>query len=500
MSEPYEEQFVARNKALRNLPSVTRVSGTPRARELTGLIGEKALTLLVKAELEALRDSILNAEDLSGAEASTSATMEAAVLKGVEIAARAYSAPARNCINATGVLLHTNLGRAPLGETVVAHILASAEYTAVQMDLESNRRCRRDTLIEKLLTELVGSEASTVLNNNAAATFILLKALASGKEVIVSRGQLVEIGGSYRMPDVMAESGAILREVGTTNKTHLSDYENAISEETGAVLFVEPSNYVVEGFSSFPGIAELASVCRPAGVPLIADIGSGALRDLQQYGINEVTCLSDALRQGADVTCSSGDKMLGGPQAGIICGSRSILEKVRKSPFARMFRVDKLTLAGIEATLLEFAAGRQDSTIPLYAMLSKTLSELRKKAESIAQQLGSENDLLVEVVETSAFVGGGSLPGERIPSISLKLSLKPSELDLSQFARLLRVGKKSVFCRLKENAALFDMRTVLAGQESALLGEIKAAMVQVRKSSSGSNGIAEDSSRQRDGS
>ncbi|MCL4151940.1 UNVERIFIED_CONTAM: hypothetical protein GTU68_027046, partial [Idotea baltica] len=299
--------MASKQDSLKSLPSVSRLLESDAGALLAARVGQGIATFFIRQALAEQRSALL-----SSSESNVSLDREAVsrlVLAHAERKALRTEPEARRAINATGVLLHTGLGRAPLGAKPLEAIEANAAYGVVQVNLEDNSRSLREKLIQELLAELIGAEAATTMNNNAAATFMLLHVLAAGKEVIVSRGQLVEIGGSYRMPDVMEQSGGILKEVGTTNKTHLSDYERAINENTGAILYVEPSNYVVQGFSSMPSIADLATLTKPRGIPLIADIGSGALHDLSKYGFKDISNLKTALSDGADVTCSSGDKL-----------------------------------------------------------------------------------------------------------------------------------------------------------------------------------------------
>ncbi|MCL4154847.1 UNVERIFIED_CONTAM: hypothetical protein GTU68_020048, partial [Idotea baltica] len=391
---------------------------------------------------------------------------------------RKRSPEARSAINATGVLLHTNLGRAPIAGYAIDMLASTAGYGVVQIKLEDNSRSKRDEEISSLLSVLTGCESATVVNNNAAATFMLLNSLAAGAEVIISRGQLVEIGGSFRMTDVMDQSGALLKEVGTTNRTHLYDYERAISENTGALIYVEPSNYEVIGFSCFPSLAELCELGKKHNIPVIADLGSGALVPTEKYGIKHSLTIAEALSAGAAITCSSGDKLIGGPQAGIICGSAELVARVRKSPFARMFRVDKLTLTGIESTLQEFVNGSFEKTIPFYQMLSVSVDDLEIRAKQLSDAL-IQNGLQVKIESTNAFVGGGTLPAERIASFAVVLESKVVKVE--SLARALRLNIPPIFCRIENNALYFDMRTLLKGHLELLIEHIPLVCQGIEK-------------------
>jgi len=304
---------------------------------------------------------------------------------------------------------------------------------------------------------------------DAAATMLVLHTLAAGREVIISRGQLVEIGGSFRMPDVMAMSSAVMREVGTTNRTHLRDYENAIGERTGALLHVHTSNYRVRGFASTPGIRELAELGRSRGLPVIDDIGSGALVALDDFGMTNEPLVADSLSAGADVACFSGDKLIGGPQSGILVGRREIVDRLRKSPFARMFRVCKLTLAALEATLVHFVNGDYAEALPFYRMLGRPLGELGEQAESFLGRISGLPGVEAEADDDVAYIGSGSIPDEGIPSRVVRLRASPPPDEL---VRRLRVASPPIFARIQDDAVVFDMRTL--SREEA--DEVSAAL------------------------
>jgi L-seryl-tRNA(Ser) seleniumtransferase len=375
---------------------------------------------------------------------------------------RIISPEGRKAINASGILLHTGLGRAPFCKEAVEQMKIFTGYSILQTDLGSGKRALREEKIEKMLVELTGCEAATVVNNNAAATMLILNTLAEGKEVIISRGQLIEIGGEFRMPDVMEKSRALIREVGTTNRTHLKDYEKAINENTGAVIHVHTSNYRVRGFTGTPKVCELRKLLdRYPGIPLIDDLGSGALVSLSQFGLPDEPLVSDSLAAGSDIVCFSGDKLISGPQSGIICGKKEIIERVRKNPFARMFRICKMTVAGLEATLVHFLNGTYRESIPLYKMLSIDMKFLNRRAEKLAVRFSKLKDISATVENDFAYVGSGAIPDEGIPSVILRISQPGNDGFTETASKKLRNNIPAVFCRINDNSLIFDMRTLI---------------------------------------
>ncbi len=357
-------------------------------------------------------------------------------------------------INATGVVLHTGLGRAPLPDAAAAAAArAGRSYGDLEVDRETGRRGKRTTRAESMLTALTGAEAALVVNNGAAALMLALAALARRKDVLVSRGELIEIGGEFRIPDILAASGARLVEVGTTNKTRLSDYRAALSSTTGLVLKVHPSNYRVVGFAATPPAADLAAVAHTAGVPFLYDLGSGLLERF--HGVPEdEPAATTALADGADLVCFSGDKLLGGPQAGILVGKGDLVERLRRNPIARAVRVDKMQVAALESVLAAYATGKQGD-LPVWRMLRESGDDVKRRAQRLAATL--DGDLSgAHVRPSEAVVGGGSMPGYGIPSWAVEVECpEPPSL-----AARLRTGRPSVFCRVKEKAVVFDVRTV----------------------------------------
>jgi L-seryl-tRNA(Ser) seleniumtransferase len=371
-------------------------------------------------------------------------------------------------VNATGVVLHTGLGRAPLPEVAVKAVTRTAlGYSDLEIDRATGVRGRRTTRAEFLLSALTGAEDALVVNNNAAALLLSLAALARRKEVLVSRGELIEIGGEFRLPDIMAASGAKLVEVGTTNRTRIQDYRSVLSPRTGLVLKVHPSNYRVVGFAQSPSLSSLTAVARRAAVPLLFDVGSGLL-DRYRGVPAEEPAATEALVSGADLVTFSGDKLLGGPQAGVILGRRDLVARLRRHPVARAVRVDKMTVAALEAVLRLYAAGRR-SDIPTWRLLDERPAALRTRARAVADALPG-----AAVERAEAVAGGGSLPGYAVPSVVVRL---PADRPADLAARL-RVGNPAVFCRVEEDALLFDLRTVIPEEDRRLTRAVRYALSQ----------------------
>jgi L-seryl-tRNA(Ser) seleniumtransferase len=386
----------------------------------------------------------------------------------------------RPLINATGVILHTNLGRAPLGDRVLDHIVAvSRGYSTLEFDLARGERGSRHSHVEREIVAVTGAEAGMAVNNNAAAVLLALAELARGREVVVSRGQLVEIGGAFRIPDVMAQSGAILRKVGTTNKTRFEDYARAIGPDTALLLKVHTSNFRLVGFVESVETADLVQLGHAHGLPVMEDLGSGVLRPLTVSGWSEPS-VAEVVAAGIDLVTFSGDKLLGGPQAGILAGRADIIARLKKNPLARALRVDKMTLAGLEMTLRLYREGRQDE-IPLWRMLNATPAELKRRAASVARRVkrslaaaGADAD--VRVVDATAPVGGGSLPAVEWPTAAV--SVRPLHLSLRRVEERLRGGIPPVVARVENDSLWFDLRTVQPGEEAVLTTAIVAALAR----------------------
>ncbi len=381
----------------------------------------------------------------------------------------------KRVINATGVVLHTNLGRAPLPkEAVDAMAVVASRYSNLEYDLERGERGLRYVHVVDILKKITGCESALVVNNNAAAVFLVLNTLASGKEVVVSRGELIEIGGSFRMPDVMRSAGAILKEVGTTNKTRLSDYRAAISENTALILKVHPSNYRIMGFTQTVPLKELVSLGREYGIPVYEDLGSGLFVDVRRYGLPYEPTVQESLRAGVDIVSFSGDKLLGGAQAGIILGRRELMEKVRRNPINRALRIDKLTLSALEATLRLYMEERPETKVPVLGMLSQGLEELSKKAQKLLELLGEVEGYSFRIVEDTSTVGGGALPLAELPTccVAIKGAQSPQRIE-----ELLRTRPLiPVVSRIKDDMVLLDMRTVFEDELETLARSVREAL------------------------
>ncbi len=369
-------------------------------------------------------------------------------------------------INATGVILHTNLGRAPLSKGTIAAMKAAAEdYSTLEYDLEKGQRGSRLTHAEAILQKLTGAEAAVIVNNNASAVLLVLSALASKKRVVISRSQLVEIGGGFRVPDVMKQSQAKLVEVGATNKVRISDYKDALAEPTGLVMRAHRSNFKIIGFTEEPALKEIVQVAHQANVPVVDDLGSGTLLDTAKYGFAHEPTVQESLAAGVDLVCFSGDKLLGGPQAGIILGKKDLMDKVRKHPLARAVRADKTCLAGLTATLLHYLRDEAEREIPIWKMMSLTLDQLKVRAEAWRDELGQG-----EVIRSESTVGGGSLPDECVATYVLALNVKSPDA----FLKKLREANPPIIARVENDAVLFDPRTVL--NDEALFSVLKSLL------------------------
>lgn len=386
----------------------------------------------------------------------------------------------RRVINATGVIVHTNLGRAPLAnEAIAAMNNAARGYSNLEYDLEAGARGSRQSLIGSKICELTGAESALVVNNNAGAVFLALMALASRREALVSRGELVEIGGSFRIPDVMAASGAVMVEVGATNKTHFRDYKNAVNDRTALLLKVHRSNFYIGGFTEEVSVEELSPLAREKGLILMADLGSGALIDTARFGLPHEQTPGELLKRGADIVTFSGDKLLGGPQAGIITGKRDILACLKSHPAHRALRPDKLTLAALEATLRLYIQGREEE-IPVIAMLAAKPGDLKKRADALAAKLykiinkGAREKLSLDVIESAARVGGGAMADAEIPSWALAISYK--ERAPGAIVEKLRYGDTPVIARIERDRVILDMRSLWDAEETEIAELVLAAI------------------------
>ncbi len=450
---------------LRDLPSVDRLMLAARA-ELDEATPQALLRAAARAELDTARRALQQGE----APDPEALSIEA-LARGVRTRIEQWLTPSlRPVINATGVIIQTNLGRAPLSAAALAAMAAvGAGYSNLEYDLERGERGSRNVHLERLLTRLSGAEAAMAVNNNAAAVYLALIALAAGREVIVSRGQAVEIGGGFRIPDVLRQSGAVLVEVGTTNRTYARDYADAINERTALLLRVHSSNFRLTGFVHEPALGELAEVGRAHGVPLLDDLGSGTFLPTTPYGLAPEPTVQESVDAGADLVTFSGDKLLGGPQAGLIVGRRDLVEQLRRHPLARAMRVDKTTIAGLAATLQSYLRGRATDEIPVWRMIGIPLETLRARATAVAAALSAAG-LRAEVVACQSAVGGGSLPGETLPGAGVAVAPGPEGAE--DCATRLRRGAPAIVARIVDERLLFDLRTVLAEDEPALVRRV----------------------------
>jgi L-seryl-tRNA(Ser) seleniumtransferase len=452
---------------LRKLPAVNTLLKEPDLKKSVTKLGRAVVVNSIRKAIEEVRDLLKN-QALTGTDEDE---IRRKVIEDAKKNLAAITRPHyRKVVNATGIILHTALGRAVLSTAALHQIQDELSgYSLLQADIESGKRSQRDSYIEQLLQQLTGAEAATVVNNNAAATSIVLNTVASGKEVIVSRGQLVEIGGAFRLPDVMAFSGAKLVEVGTTNKTHPHDYVNAITENTAAILRVHPSNYKIQGFSSEVSLDELVEIAHSHGLVMIDDVGAGALIDFSQFGFEPEPILSESIAKGADIVTSSADKLIGASQGGIILGRAKLIDAVRKNQFARIVRVGKLTLAVLEATLKLFLdesiALRE---VPTLQMLRRDSSEITKHADGLALNLNeSISGVAIATISGFSQMGSGSLPAQNLATTLV--ALRPEHISAESLAQKLRQYSTPIFTRIQNNQVLIDPRTLQSGDDTIIV-------------------------------
>ncbi|HXL22400.1 MAG TPA: L-seryl-tRNA(Sec) selenium transferase [Candidatus Dormibacteraeota bacterium] len=459
---------------LRQIPSVDELLGQPRLAALAARVDRSLLLEVTRAALADLRARIAG-DETNAVVSLSAATVESFIADTVE---RMLARSLWPVINATGVILHTNLGRAPLPSAVIDELQRTAtQYSNLEYDLEAGARGKRDAHTAESLQRLTGAEAAIVVNNCAAAVLLVLAALAKGGEVIVSRGELIEIGDGFRIPEIMAESGAVLREVGTTNRTHLADYENAINEKTRLLLRVHPSNFQITGFTEKPALADLVSLSKRTSLPLMEDLGSGCLIDLSACGISEPT-VRQSVEAGVGVVTFSGDKLLGGPQAGIIAGNKDLITRVRRHPLFRALRVDKLTITALEVTLGAYLRAAYDE-IPALRMIRATPADLKRRAENFLRELRPElplNEVELEISDGESVVGGGSTPTQSLPTKLIRIaSSRRSATQLEQRLRRAPAGIP-VIARVEDDRLVLDLRTVFPEQEPLLLKTLSAAL------------------------
>lgn len=463
---------------LRKLPKVDRLLDHPDTANLLERFPRQEIVAALRDTLDHIRkdlECLLSRPDESGGVKSASFD-DSAVLSAVgrRLEDRGRSAY-RRVINGSGVVLHTGLGRAVLSESARDALAeALAGYSVVEVDARSGERNRREGQVVEMLCELTGAEAGTVVNNNAAATLIILAALARGTEVIISRGQLVEIGGSYRIPTILEESGASLVEVGTTNRTYIEDYRRAVGDETGLLLSVHTSNYEIAGFSHHTPLEELVALGSEVGVPVVSDLGSGCFVDLAPYGFRKEPLVTDSIRAGADLVCFSGDKLLGGPQAGIILGRADLVEEIRSHALFRAMRVDKMTLIALEATLRLYRdPERLVETLPVLRMLSVSEKDLRKRGERFRRALQRKTKhVRVELVKEASQTGSGSLPAQDLPTCAAALSIEGMAPDA--LADKLRSHEPPILTRIQNDRVLVDFRTLFENEEKIVIDALGA--------------------------
>ncbi len=446
----------------RDIPSVDHLLNQPALSASLEVYGHAWCVAALREVLDQVRQSVM---------AGKAVPSDVEIIDRLKTLLQEQAYPSlKPVINATGVILHTNLGRAPLSASAIEAISqVSQGYSTLEYDVTKGVRGKRDIHAADLLTKISGAEAALVVNNNAGGVMLTLAALANRKKVAISRSQLVEIGGGFRIPEVMRLSGAKLLEIGTTNRTHLSDYEAAIEDGASLILVAHQSNFKIIGFTSEPTFAEICSLAHASGLPVVYDLGSGALIDPVEFGLKTETTVQQAISDGADLVCFSGDKLLGGPQAGLIVGKQALINKIRKHPFYRALRADKLCLAALTATLLEYLKGKAAQNIPVINMLSQSEADLKKR--SSAWQAKLKNGTLIT---GSSAIGGGSLPEQALPTWLLSLQPKSPR----NFAAKLRQQNPAVIARIENDQVLFDPRTVLPAQDQVLLSKLQEALAE----------------------
>lgn len=459
---------------LKDLPSIDELLQTPTGKTIAAKAGRALAVSLARKAVKELRSSILSPDERDSVTdwGPIARLVESRMADDLREELRSG---VRHVINATGVIIHTNLGRSPLSENAKnALVNEASHYCTVELDIETGKRGKRGDRAERLICELTGAEAAIIVNNCAAAAFFVLTAFGNGKEVIISRGELVEIGGDFRVPDVLSRSGAILREVGTTNRTKLRDYENAIGSESGMILRVHPSNYRVIGFTEAPKLSELARVAKKHGLILFEDAGSGALFDLSEFGLGDEPVISRSIADGADIVCFSGDKLLGGPQAGIIAGKKDLIATLRRHPLYRVLRLDKLAYAALEATLDTYLREKQYDEIPVLRMLSMDTEQILNRSLSAVEKIRemTGTGLGIDIVQGESVIGGGSAPDLKPRTWLITLSSTNRSVD--DLETRLRAFEPPVIARIAEDKVVIDLRTVFEDEESKLIAAVSS--------------------------
>lgn len=460
-----------KQEILRLLPSVDALLNSDTAKQITNETGAKNSTVLARKAIADLRRKIL-AERIDKHDFSPKDLLEEAEKNLALIWQKEKFSALQKVINATGVIIHTNLGRAPLSENAQkALIETAAGYCNLEYDIETGKRGRRGANAELILAEICGAEAALIVNNCAAAAFLILKVFAENGEVVISRGELVEIGGDFRIPDVLEQSGAILREVGTTNRTKISDYERATNERTKLYLKVHPSNYRITGFTETPDLKELATLAHRNNILIYEDAGSGAIFDLSKFGLMDEPVIKKSIEAGVDIVSFSGDKLFGGVQSGLIIGRKNLIERIRKNPLYRAFRADKLIYAALTATLEAFRRETVFEEIPVLKMLAATKAELKTRAENFIEKFGENDDLKIEIVEGNSVIGGGSAPTVQPETVLLAVThQKYSAVELEE---KLRLSNPPIVSRILKDKVLLDLRTVFEDEEIKLINVLR---------------------------
>ena len=450
----------------RNLPNVNSILENDAVQEIVSLYKRDWVVELVRETIDQARETISKGHACPTLPEIISTIKDRVALLTVQ--------SPRRVINATGVIIHTNLGRSPLSDNAMeAALAASAGYSDLEFDLSSGRRGSRQSHLQSLLKEITGAEASLVVNNNASALLLGLSALADGKEVIVSRGEAVEIGGGFRVPDVMEQSGAVLIDVGTTNRTYVRDYANSLTPQTGVFLKAHASNFRVEGFTAEVSIGELVELGRVNDIPVIHDVGSGALLDTDKYGLAHEPTPQESISAGAGLVMFSGDKLLGGPQAGIISGDRALVEKLSRHPLARAIRIDKISLASLTATLMHYLKGEAEAKIPIWKMISAHPDQIRLRAQKWKESLQVD----AEIIESKSAVGGGSLPGETLNSWSLAIDSAGVLGGAQALVTRLRENVPPIIARIEDDKVLLDPRTVMENEEDLVVDALRRCVI-----------------------
>jgi L-seryl-tRNA(Ser) seleniumtransferase len=462
----------------RIIPSIEQLRQRPAIGGLEQQHGHARTVAALREAADELREALRSGADEANLPADSETAASIIEAQVAATLARQFRGSLIPVLNATGVIVHTNLGRAPLADAALRRVTQIGRgYANLEYDISAGERGSRHVHAEALLTRLTGAEAAIVANNNAAATLLVLGALAAGREVIVSRGELVEIGGGFRVPDVMAQSGAMLREVGTTNRTRVADYRAAIGPRTALLLRVHPSNFRIEGFTERPALHALAAAAREASVPLVEDLGSGCLVE----GLAGEPTVQASVAAGADLVCFSGDKLLGGPQAGIVVGRRTLIDRLRRHPLMRALRVDKLTLAALEATLIEYDEGRAAETVPVVRMVRTAADAIEARAHTLAEQL-HDAGWTVAIVSGGSAIGGGSAPGVELPTVLVAIEWPGQRTD--DLAKQLRTLSPPVIARIAHDRVVLDLRTVPV-EHDELLRDVLRSLSSIRAATAG---------------